>query len=62
MQRSRDNLDTNKLWILLLESVNHFGTFNAFEIKIEWANHKYSTIDSKENVLSTILLAKYLYF
>ena len=33
-----DDSDTNKLWIILRESINQHGTFNASEIKIEWAN------------------------
>ena len=28
------------------------GTFNATEIKIEWANYKKITFDSQENILS----------
>jgi hypothetical protein len=30
-----ENWDTNKLWIILRQSVNQHGTFNASEIKIE---------------------------
>ena len=30
-----ENLDTNKLWIILQQSDNQHGTFNASEIKIE---------------------------
>ena len=35
-----ENLDTNKLWIILQQSDNQHGTFNASEIKIEWTNCK----------------------
>ena len=50
-----DNLDTNKLWIILRQSVNQHGTFKASEIKIEvWANYKQSTFDAQGNILSTI--------
>ena len=60
MQR-RQNWDTNKLWIILRQSVNQYGTFNASEIKIEWDNYKQSTFDTQGNILSTIPLAKYLF-
>ena len=56
-----ENWDTNKLWIILRQSVNQHGTFNASEIKIEWANYKQSTFDTQGNILSTIPLAKYLF-
>jgi hypothetical protein len=53
-----DNLDTNKLWIILRQSVNQHGTFNASEIKIEWANYKQSTFNAQRNILSTIPLGE----
>jgi hypothetical protein len=49
-----DNLDTNKLWIMLRQSVNQHGTFNASEIKIECANYKQSIFDAQGNILSTV--------
>jgi len=56
-----DNLDTNKLWIMLRQIINQHGTFNASEIKIEWANYKQSIFDSQANILSPIPLTKYLF-
>ena len=40
-----NKLDTNKLNIILRQSVNQHGTINASEIKIEWVNYKQSTFD-----------------
>ena len=57
----RQTILTHKLWIILRQSVHQNGTFNASAIKIEWNNHKQSTFNSQGNVLSTILLAKYLF-
>ena len=42
-----ENWDTNKLWIILRQSVNQHGTFNASEIKIEWADYTQSTFDAQ---------------
>jgi hypothetical protein len=52
--------NTDKLWVILRQSVTQLGTFNASEIKIEWANYKQSMVDSTGNIISTIPLAKYL--
>jgi len=52
-----DNLDTNKFWVILRQSANQHGAFNASKIKIDVL----STFDSQGNVLSTIPLAKYLF-
>ena len=35
--------DTEKLWIILPQSVTQHGPFNVSQIKIEWANYKQST-------------------
>ena len=49
-----DSLDTNKLWILLRQSLNQHATFNAPRNQIlEWANYKQSNFDAQGNVLST---------
>jgi len=55
------DIDTDKLWIILRQSVTQHGSFNVSEIKIEWANYKQSTYDLQGNVMSTIPLAKYLF-
>ena len=36
------DIDTDKLWIILRQSVTQNGSFNVSEIKIEWANYKQS--------------------
>ena len=54
-------LDTEKLWIILRQSLTQHGSFNVSEIKIEWENYKRSTDDLQGNVISTIPLAKYLF-
>ena len=39
------DIDTDKLWIVLRQSVTQNGSFNVSEIKIEWANYKQSNYD-----------------
>ena len=55
------DIDTDKLWIILRQSVTQNGSFNVSEIKIEWANYKQSTYDLQGNIISTIPLPKYLF-
>ena len=55
------DIDTDKLWIILRQSVTQNGSFNVSEIKIEWANYKQSNYDLQGNITSTIPLPKYLF-
>ena len=55
------DIDTDKLWIILRQSVTQNGSFNVSEIKIEWANYKQSTYDLQGNIISTIPLPKYIF-
>jgi len=47
-------LDTDKLWVILRQSVTQHGSFIVSEIQIEWANYKQSTCDLQGDVISTI--------
>ena len=55
------DIDTDKLWIILRQSVTQHSSFNVSEIRIEWEIYKQSTYDLQGNVISTIPLAKYLF-
>ena len=55
------DIDTDKSWIILPESVTQHGSFNVLEIKIEWENYKQSNYDLQGNITSTIPLPKYLF-
>ena len=50
------DIDTDKLWIILRQSVTQNGSFNVSEIKIEWENYKQSNYDLQGNITSTIPL------
>ena len=52
--------DTDKLWIILRQSVTQHGSFNVSEIKIEWENYKRSTYDLQGNVIYPIYLLSHL--
>ena len=45
---AEENIDINKLSIILRQSVNQHGMFDVLKIKIQWANYKKSTFYDKE--------------
>ena len=50
----QEDTDTEKLLVILRQSVTQHGSFIVSEIQIEWANYKQSTCDLQGDVISTV--------